>query len=29
MFRYRLSEATQGDIVDILAWTHERFGESA
>ncbi len=29
MFRYRLSEAAQGDIVDVLAWTHERFGESA
>ena len=29
MFRYRLSEAAQGDIVDILAWTHERFGEPA
>jgi toxin ParE1/3/4 len=29
MFRYRLSEAAQGDIVDVLAWTHERFGEPA
>lgn len=29
MFRYRLSEAAQGDIVDVLVWTHERFGEPA
>ncbi len=29
MFRYRLSEAAQGDIIDVLAWTHERFGEPA
>lgn len=29
MFRYRLSEAAQADIVDVLAWTHERFGEPA
>jgi toxin ParE1/3/4 len=29
MVRYRLSDAAQGDIVDILAWTHEQFGEAA
>lgn len=29
MFRYRLSEAAQDDIADVLAWTHERFGEPA
>jgi toxin ParE1/3/4 len=29
MIRYRLSEAAQGDIADVLAWTHERFGEPA
>ena len=29
MFRYRLSEAAQGDILDILAWTHVQFGEAA
>lgn len=29
MFRYRLSDAAQGDIVSILAWTHEQFGEAA
>ncbi|NWG73611.1 MAG: type II toxin-antitoxin system RelE/ParE family toxin [Rubrivivax sp.] len=29
MFRYRLSEAAQGDAVDILAWTQEQFGEHA
>lgn len=29
MFRYRLSEAAQGDVLDILAWTDERFGEAA
>jgi toxin ParE1/3/4 len=28
MFRYRLSEAAQGDIVEVLGWTHERFGET-
>lgn len=27
MFRYRLSEAAQGDVLDILAWTDEQFGE--
>jgi toxin ParE1/3/4 len=29
MFRYRLSEAAQGDILNILDWTHEHFGEAA
>lgn len=29
MLRYRLSQAAQGDVLDILAWTHERFGEAA
>ncbi len=29
MFRYRLSEAAQGDVLDILAWTDAQFGEAA
>ncbi|AZV93039.1 plasmid stabilization protein ParE [Bordetella sp. J329] len=29
MMRYRLSAIAQEDIVDILAWTHERFGDLA
>ena len=29
MFRYRLSNAAQGDVLDILAWTDELFGEVA
>ncbi len=29
MVRYRLSEAAQGDVLSILAWTHEQFGEAA
>ena len=29
MLRYRLSEAAQVDVIDILAWTHEQFGEAA
>lgn len=29
MFRYRLSEAAQGDVLDILAWTDEQFGKTA
>jgi len=29
MLRYRLSEAAQGDVVNILAWTDEQFGEAA
>jgi plasmid stabilization system protein ParE len=28
MLRYRLSEAAQGDVLEILAWTHERFDRS-
>lgn len=26
---FRLSDAAQGDVLDILAWTHEQFGETA
>ncbi len=29
MFRYRLAEAAQVDIVEILAWTDAQFGEAA
>jgi toxin ParE1/3/4 len=29
MLRYRLSDAAQMDVVDILAWTHEQFGAAA
>lgn len=29
MARYRLTHAAQADIVSILAWSHERFGEEA
>jgi toxin ParE1/3/4 len=29
MARYRLTHAAQSDIVAILAWSHERFGEEA
>ena len=29
MLRYRLSDAAQVDVVNILAWTHEQFGEAA
>lgn len=29
MARYRLTRAAQADIVSILAWSHERFGEEA
>ena len=29
MLRYRLSDAAQGDVLSILAWTHEQFGETA
>jgi len=29
MAEYRLSAAAQADIIDILAWTHEHFGQSA
>lgn len=29
MLGYRLSEAAQGDVLGILSWTHEEFGEAA
>jgi toxin ParE1/3/4 len=29
MLRYRLSDAVQADVIDILARTHEPFGEAA
>jgi len=29
MAEYRLSAAAQADIIGILAWTHEHFGQSA
>jgi toxin ParE1/3/4 len=29
MIRYRLSDAAQADVIDILAWTQEQFGEVA
>lgn len=29
IIRYRLSDAAQADVIDILAWTHEQFGEAA
>lgn len=29
MFRYRLSEAAQADVLNVLAWTHQQFGEAA
>ncbi len=29
MLRYRLSESAQADVISILAWTHEQFGEAA
>jgi toxin ParE1/3/4 len=29
MLRYRLSASAQADVVDILAWTQEQFGEAA
>ena len=29
MIHYRLSDAAQADVIDILAWTHEQFGEAA
>lgn len=28
MFRYRLSEAAQHDVLNVLAWTHGQFGEA-
>ena len=29
MLRYRLSDVAQVDLINILAWTHEQFGEAA
>ncbi len=29
MVRYRLSDAAQADVIDILVWTEEQFGEAA
>ena len=29
MLRYRLSAAAQADVIDILAWTNQQFGEAA
>lgn len=29
MTRYRLSDAAQADVIGILAWTEEQFGEAA
>lgn len=29
MARYRLTDAAQADIVSILAWSHEQFGQEA
>ena len=29
MLRYRLSDAAQADVIDILAWTQEQFAEAA
>ena len=29
MIRYRLSDAAQADVIDVLAWTQEQFGEAA
>jgi toxin ParE1/3/4 len=29
MLRYRLSDAAQVDVINILAWTHEQFGDAA
>lgn len=29
MARYRLTHAAQADIVEVLGWSHERFGERA
>ncbi|MGH8965116.1 MAG: type II toxin-antitoxin system RelE/ParE family toxin [Actinomycetes bacterium] len=29
MARYRLTHAAQADIVSVLAWSHEQFGEEA
>lgn len=29
MLRYRLSDSAQADVIGILAWTHEQFGDTA
>lgn len=29
MLRYRLSDSAQADVISVLAWTHEQFGEMA
>ena len=29
MLRYRLPDSAQADVIDVLAWTHEQFGETA
>lgn len=29
MLGYRLSDSAQNDVIDVLAWTHEQFGEAA
>ena len=29
MLRYRLSDAAEEDVIKVLAWTHEQFGEAA
>jgi toxin ParE1/3/4 len=29
MLRYRLSDAAQADVMNVLAWTQEQFGEDA
>lgn len=29
MLRYRLSDAAQADVIDILAWTQDQFGDAA
>lgn len=29
MYRYRISNSAQSDILDILGWSHEQFGEIA
>lgn len=29
MLRFRLSDSAQADIIGILVWTHEQFGEAA
>jgi toxin ParE1/3/4 len=29
MLHYRLADAAQVDVINILAWTHEQFGEAA